>query len=88
MRSIRRTSRFKKDFKLMQMRGKDVGKIKEAVLLLLIDAPLPERYKDHELSGNFKGVRDLHVEPDWLLLYEKHSDELVLVRTGSHSDLF
>ena len=88
MRSIRRTSRFKKDFKRIKKRGKDLDKFTEAVSLLLTDSTLPERFEDHELAGNYKGVRDIHIEPDWLLLYEKHPDELVLVRTGSHSDLF
>ena len=88
MRSIRRTTRFKKDAKRLKKRGKDFGKLSEVIVLLLQDTPLPSRYRDHELTGNLKGIRDLHLEPDWLLLYELTDEELVLVRTGSHSDLF
>jgi mRNA interferase YafQ len=59
------------------------------VLLLLLDrAPLPEAYGDHPLKGEWRGFRDLHVEPDWLLLYRIHGDELQLARTGTHADLF
>ena len=51
---------------------------------------LPERYKDHELIGDFKGCRECHITPDWLLIYEIYEDELILylTRTGTHSDLF
>lgn len=88
MRSIRRSSRFKKDVRLMQRRGKDFAKFKDVIQLLVADSPLPPELRDHELSGSWAGVRDLHIEPDWLLLYEKPPGELVLIRTGSHSDLF
>ena len=59
------------------------------VLQLLIDAePLPPRLRDHPLKGVWKSYRDLHIEPDWLLIYRIFGDELHLARTGSHSDLF
>ena len=59
------------------------------VLQLLVDeAPLPDEYRDHPLRGDWKGFRDLHIEPDWLLLYRIHQGELQLARTGTHSDLF
>ena len=68
--------------------GKDLTRLEFVVRLLVVDDPLPSALRDHELSGNFKGVRDLHIAPDWLLLYEKPAGELVLIRTGSHAELF
>ena len=50
--------------------------------------PLPPRCRDHLLEGNFKGVRECHVEPDWLLLYFQDADRIVFVDTGTHADLF
>ena len=88
MKSIRRTTQFKKDVKKVQRRGKNLNKLKRVIALLIAGEPLPPRLRDHELTGSWKGTRDLHIEPDWLLLYEIDEDELVLIRTGSHSDLF
>ena len=88
MKSIRRTTQFKKDVKRIQRRGKNLEKLKRVVLLLVEGKPLPAALRDHELTGNWKGIRDLHIEPDWLLLYDTEPDEIVLIRTGSHSDLF
>lgn len=85
---VRRSTKFKKDVRRMQRRGNDLDKLKIVVNLLLTDAELPDSLRDHELAGNLKGMRDLHIEPDWLLLYEKTEPELRLFRTGTHSDLF
>ena len=88
MRSLSRTSQFKKDVKKVEKRGKDLRKLR-AVLDLLIDAkPLPDTPRDHALQGEFKGSRDLHIEPDWLLIYTLEQNHLRLERTGTHSDLF
>jgi mRNA interferase YafQ len=88
MRSLSRTSQFKKDVKKVEKRGKDLRKLR-AVLDLLIDAkPLPDPLRDHALQGEFKGSRDLHIEPDWLLIYTLEQNHLRLERTGTHSDLF
>jgi mRNA interferase YafQ len=88
MRSLSRTSQFKKDVKKVEKRGKDLRKLR-AVLDLLIDAkPLPDSLRDHALQGEFKGSRDLHIEPDWLLIYTVEQNHLRLERTGTHSDLF
>ena len=65
-----------------------MGKLTIALSLLIAGDPLPERYGDHPLSGNWKGFRDMHLEPDWLLLYRIENDELQLARTGTHADLF
>jgi mRNA interferase YafQ len=72
----------------MERRGKDMSKLREAIGLLVEEISLPERYRDHPLSGEWKHFRDCHIEPDWLLLYKIDGDNLHLVRTGSHSDLF
>jgi len=85
---IVQASRFKKDVKLAQKRGKDMGKLKAVLSLLIEQSPLPALYRDHALSGDWKGFRDLHIEPDWLLLYRIEGEELQLARTGTHSDLF
>ena len=68
--------------------GKDPEKITSLIKLLIQDNPLPQKYKDHALIGNWVGRRDCHIEPDWILIYKKTEDELLLERTGSHSDLF
>lgn len=88
MKSIRRTAQFNKDVRKMQRRVKNLDKLKRVIKLLLSGNPLPPRLRDHELTDPWKGTRDLHIEPDWLLLYEMDDDELVLIRTGSHADLF
>ncbi len=71
-------------------RGYDVRLMKEVILLLAEQKPLPERCRDRSLSGDFIGCRECHITPDWLLIYEVNDDELILclTRTGSHSDLF
>jgi len=74
--------------KLAQRRGKDLSKLRELILLLAEGQPLPPRYKDHPLSGDWSHYRDCHIESDWLLIYKIAGDDLYLVRTGTHSDLF
>ena len=63
-------------------------KLRELILLLVAGDPLPRQYKDHPLTGDWKGFRECHIEPDWLLIYKIDSDDLYLVRTGTHADLF
>jgi mRNA interferase YafQ len=82
------SGRFKRDVKLAVKRGKDMDKLTAALDLLLTQQPLPASYKDHALRGNWQGWRDLHLEPDWLLLYRVKGEKLHLARTGTHSDLF
>lgn len=84
------STRFRRDLRRMKKRGKDLGLLKSVVQLLVEEQPLPERYRDHNLVGDWSGYRDCHIEPDWLLLYKIERDEkiLTLVRTGTHSDLF
>jgi mRNA interferase YafQ len=85
---LSQTNQFKKDIKRLQKRGKDIGKLKSVIDLLIAQQPLPPKNRDHQLSGNWAGHRDCHIEPDWLLIYKLLEDELRLERTGTHSDLF
>ena len=83
-----RSTQFKRDVRRMQRRGKDLTKLRQPLAMLARQALLPARYRDHPLRGNWWGYRDFHIEPDWLLIYRVEGDELQLVRTGSHADLF
>lgn len=88
MRTIRRTSHFKRDVRRMQRQGKDMTKLKMVLESLVMEETLSAKYRDHVLVGQYKGTRECHVEPDWLLIYELAESENVLIRTGSRSDLF
>ncbi len=84
------TTKFKKDLQLVQKQGRNLDKLFSVVELLSNDEKLDVKYRDHALSGNYDGFRECHIEPDWLLIYRKNSDRIILylLRTGSHSDLF
>ncbi len=82
------SNQFKKDYKKLVSQGKDITKLKNIIEKLLRNQPLEKKYKDHKLSGEWKGFRDCHIEPDWLLIYRKTSEVLYIERTGSHSELF
>ncbi len=90
MYKIRPSAKFQKDLKRIQKRGYDITLLKDVLNLLVNGKILPVKYKDHNLSGNFKGCRECHITPDWLLIYEIAENELILylTRTGTHSDLF
>ncbi|QOY91244.1 type II toxin-antitoxin system YafQ family toxin [Paludibaculum fermentans] len=81
-------AQFGRDVKLARKRGKDMAKLHDVILLLIEGSPLPSRYKDHTLGGEWKHFRDCHIQPDWLLIYKIEGEDLYLVRTGTHSDLF
>jgi mRNA interferase YafQ len=81
-------AKFRRDVKLAQRRGRDMSKLRQLILLLIEGSPLPSRCKDHPLSGDWEHHRDCHIEPDWLLLYKIDGDDLFLIRTGTHADLF
>jgi mRNA interferase YafQ len=92
-RKLKETAMFKSDKKRIKGSGRyDWEKMRAIVKSLMNDKPLHERHRDHALSGEWVGVRDCHIEPDWLLLYEKSGDlktgELRLIRPGTHSELF
>jgi mRNA interferase YafQ len=88
MKVIRRTSQFKKDVKRMAKRGKDFSVFKQVLQRLVEGENLETKHRDHLLLGQYKGSRECHIEPDWLLIYEPTDTELVLIRTGTHADLF
>ncbi|MCC5939977.1 MAG: type II toxin-antitoxin system YafQ family toxin [Balneolaceae bacterium] len=88
MKKVSRTNRFKKDVKKMKKRGKSFGAFKQVIQNLAQGKPLDEKFRDHKLLGDYVGTRECHIEPDWLLIYEDYDDELILIRTGTHSDLF
>ena len=90
MLDIVSSNRFKKDLKLAIKRGYNIQLLDGVVNQLAMQMQLEEKYKDHELSGNFKGFRECHITPDWLLIYQIIDNELLLYlsRTGTHSDLF
>ncbi|MCK5801799.1 MAG: type II toxin-antitoxin system YafQ family toxin [Lentisphaeria bacterium] len=85
---LSQTVQFKKDVKRQIKQGKDQKKLIWAIELLLAGKTLPPRSKDHSLRGPWKGRRDCHIEPDWILIHRRTEYELLLERTGSHSDLF
>lgn len=92
MRSIVLTGQYKKDLKLARRRHLPEEKLNEVIFKLANDIELPPSNHDHALTGDFAGTRECHIQPDWLLIYNKEDSETVniinLIRTGSHSDLF
>ena len=84
------SNRFKKDLKTAQKRGFDMSLLRTVINDLAEEKTLAPKYRDHELTGEYKGFRECHVQPDWLLIYriEHRELELFLFRTGTHSDLF
>ena len=87
---IRFTGQFKKDLKRAKKQGKDTDELFAVIDKLSKGEVLEEKYRDHGLSGNYKGCRECHIESDWLLIYEIDNGILVLMlyRVGSHSELF
>ena len=83
------SNRFKREYLLMERRGENMALLDNVIDLLRQGSPLPEKYRDHWLTGDYKGYRECHIKPDWLLIYriEKNILVLTLMRTGTHSDL-
>ena len=90
MYKLRPTTKFQKDIKRIKRRGYDISLLTEVLKKLVKGEKLPEKNKDHLLTGSFAGCRECHVSPDWILIYEVCEKELILylTRTGTHSDLF
>ncbi|MCP4271647.1 MAG: type II toxin-antitoxin system YafQ family toxin [Gammaproteobacteria bacterium] len=88
MRQPSYSGQFRRDLKRIKKRGKDITKLKVSMQLLIEARPLPEQYLDHPLKGDWKNCRDLHIEPDWLLIYRIKDESVHFERTGTHSDLF
>ena len=88
--TVKPTTQFKKAYKRAMKRGLKIELLEKVVELLAMGEALPEKNRDHELSGNWIGHRECHIQPDWLLVYRIEDDVLVLTlaRTGTHSDLF
>lgn len=83
------TAKFKKDYKLLQKQHRDTDELFRVIDILAKGGVLDRKYSDHQLSGDYSGCSECHIAPDWLLIYKKSEDKLllVLVRSGSHSDL-
>ena len=88
MRSASYIGQFKRDVKLAEKRGKDINKLRLVIGMLLDGKTLPRELADHPLKGEWKPSRDLHIEPDWILIYCVESENVRFERTGSHADLF
>lgn len=88
MLKISSRTKFKKELKLQEKRGKDIKIFLEVAKKLANEEPLETKYRNHVLKGNFKDRWECHLEPDWLLVYVKSDTEIIFERTGTHSDLF
>ena len=90
MLTIRYDVSFKKDFKRIVKRGYNIKLLEQVIEMLANGQTLPQKMKDHSLTGNYSDFRECHIMPDWLLIYKINNDELILylTRTGTHSDLF
>ena len=88
--TIRVTKRFIKDAELCKRRGYDMHIMQKAMQMLAENGTLPEQYRPHKLTGNYAGMWECHLRSDWLMVWEPHDDEMVMLfsRTGSHADLF
>ncbi len=88
--TVKTTAQFKKDFKLAMKRGLRIELLEDAIAVLAMGGTLPDRNRDHALTGDWVGHRECHILPDWLLVYRIEDEVLVLTltRTGTHSDLF
>ena len=89
---VKSTTNFNKDLKRVFKQGKDISKLENIVTKIANEELLDEKYRDHQLNDNkrYKGCRECHIEPDWLLVYKIINNELILILidTGSHSELF
>ena len=90
MLTIKYETSFRKDFKRIVKRGYNIKLLEDVIGILADGKTLPEKYKDHSLTGDYKDCRECHITPDWLLIYQIYGNELILylTRTGTHSDLF
>lgn len=88
MMLIRQETSFLKGLKVIKKRRYPIVKMEEVLSLLMQGEILPGKYKDHALVGNFKGLRECHIQSDWLLIYQLTETDVVLIATGTHDDLF
>lgn len=83
-----RTHQFGRDFKKALRQGKDMEQLKTIMAKLTAEVELEVKHRDHKLTGNYKGRRECHIGPDWLLIYQIENDRIIFERTGPHSELF
>ncbi len=88
MRKVVYRTQFKRDIRKQKKSGKDFTEFKKVVEMLAKGKVLDEKFKDHKLLGKFKNRRELHLAPDWILIYKLEEKSVIFERTGSHSDLF
>jgi len=88
VKEIKTTNQFLRDLKLVRKRGKDVRKIEAVIKTLARDEKLSSKHRPHRLQGEMKGCWECHIEPDWLLIWDEDDQQLVLIRCGTHADLF
>ncbi len=81
-------SRFKKDLKRLKSSNRDEDELLAVIEVLAMEQPLETKFRDHALTGDYTGCRECHILPDWLLVYQATNSDLILLRTGSHSELF
>lgn len=86
--TIRQSTRFRRDVKRLRRQGVNLTLLEAVIIALVAQESLDERYRDHALVGNWKGFRECHIQPDWLLIYRIENDELQLASTGTHAELF
>jgi mRNA interferase YafQ len=88
VRQLQQTAAFRSDLRRLKKRGHKFEELEQALLYILNNESLPSKYFDHALSGNWKDHREFHIRPDWLLIYRIEAATVILVRSGSHSDLY
>ena len=88
MLKLLETKRFKKDLKRMKRRGKSFDRYKAIITHLINEQNLPSHFRSHKLTGEWADFWEGHIEPDWVLIYRKTENTIILTRTGTHSDLF
>jgi mRNA interferase YafQ len=88
VKTIQTTNQFLRDLKLARKRGRDLKKIEVLIDILARGHKLPSRHRPHRLQGDMKGLWECHVEPDWLLIWDENDEAIILIRSGTHADLF
>ncbi len=88
MRHLVQRTQFRHDYKSQKRRGKKIEKLEKVIQVLLKNGQVDVLYRPHKLAGEWKGLWECHIEPDWLLIYDVTDTEVFLIRTGTHTDLF
>ena len=88
MKAIKTGNQFLRDLKRARKRGKDLRKAESIINTIALGGPLPAKHRPHRLKGEMKGLWECHIEPDWLLIWDDTDDAIILIRNGTHADLF